>query len=151
MRPYLTADEASILNFSIATRCAIWALALGSHLCVGVFDDSGHAAIKREGSFWLAKAAKPSVQWDTVHFIDVARHGYRLEQHNAFLPGSPILLRLFGWSSDGSLSADRAVVGTALLAGLLSLMTPVLLHRYSRFEPCLLFANAQLQTDSPIK
>ncbi|KAK9895103.1 glycosyltransferase family 76 protein, partial [Cystobasidium minutum MCA 4210] len=76
-------------------------------------------------------------QWDTIHFLAIARHGYADEQKFAFLPGAPGLLavaeRLPRWMgiSDGEYSAAGAVLLVSSIATCLSCFTPVMLYRLS--------------------
>lgn len=36
----------------------------------------------------------PFIRWDAIYFVEIAKHGYTLEQQFAFLPGLPFLMNL---------------------------------------------------------
>ncbi|PWY99352.1 mannosyltransferase [Testicularia cyperi] len=82
------------------------------------------------------------VRWDTIYFLSAASPssgqepdlphagGYHLEQTLAFQPGIVLLLRAAGFvtpSMDGSWSPTSAILATALLANLATLIAPLLL------------------------
>lgn len=79
--------------------------------------------------------AVPFVRWDTVYFVGMAHPlgGYQYEQMLAFQPGIVGVLRLLG-TSGSTWSPTRAVVRTALLANILSCVSPVLLYLITRTQ-----------------
>lgn len=141
-----SAHDNSILRCSIAARVLTVALAVLTSLVISPFDTSGAFALSQHqlpssfssnvtSSSSLQKLALPFTQWDTVHFLAIARDGYADEQKFAFLPGVPGLLGLAGrlpyWLSisDEPFSASLAIILVSLVATCLSCFTPVILYR----------------------
>lgn len=126
----LRQNEAAVLKFSFAARSLTVAVQLLTCAIVPSWDDSGETAIAATRHSRLDWLARPFLQWDSIHFLGIAQHGYRLEQHFAFSPGVPWLLRLFGhaFRNDG-FTAAHAVVGVSALALCISCVLPVLLYR----------------------
>ena len=44
---------------------------------------------------WLYRLVSPFVQWDGIHFLNIALHGYDSVLEHAFLPGLPLMMRAF--------------------------------------------------------
>jgi phosphatidylinositol glycan class V len=132
MQAWLNADQKRILRWSIARQLAILALMAATTCLIAPFDDSGTLLLAGSSrSSILAHIALPFTQWDTLHFLGIAKDGYATEQQFAFMPGVPLLLRFFGrgLASSRGFDAAAAVIGTSLLANILSVCLPVMLYR----------------------
>jgi hypothetical protein len=138
----VSSHEAHILRFAVAVRILVVLLAGCTSLLTTPFDTSGALALGNDNSsddsryeYVLARLALPFTQWDTVHFLAIARDGYADEQKFAFLPGVPGLLALAGrlpyilGISQDTFSPAIAVVSVSLLATCLSCLTPLVLYR----------------------
>lgn len=71
------------------------------------------------------------LRWDALYFLDIAQRGYTLEQHLAFMPALPLLMRLGGVVVDRDLepSAKSMVVASSILANVAAVMAAALFHR----------------------
>lgn len=139
----LSTGEREVLRWSIAARLLTVLLAFVTSLVVSPFDTSGRLALatapesydNSSNSDVISKLALPFTQWDTIHFLAIARDGYADEQKFAFLPGMPGLLAVSGrlpyylGLSERVFSPAIAVLSVSLLALSLSCFTPVLLYR----------------------
>jgi hypothetical protein len=156
----LSNEEKSILRFSAATRSLTILLAFITSLIVPPFDTSGSLALSANVApatrqsklleaeyhgihYLLERLALPFTQWDTVHFLAIARYGYVDEQKFAFQPGVPALLAIFGrlpsWLglSDEIFTAPIAILAVSAFATCLSIVTPIILFRCAS-GPCIL-------------
>lgn len=122
-------DEKAILKFSFLCRLASVTLALCSSLVVEPFDISGRLLLDDAGGGFSARLALPFVQWDTLHFIKIAKDGYVQEQSFAFMPGVPLLLRVFARLFNEEFKLEQAVLCTVALVNIISLFLPILLYR----------------------
>jgi hypothetical protein len=123
-------DEKDILKFSLICRIASVALALLSSVFVKPFDTSGLLLLEDDaGGPLAARLALSFVQWDTLHFLKIAKDGYAQEQSFAFSPGVPLILRVFGKLFNEDFQAAQAVLCTVVLVNLISLFLPILLYR----------------------
>lgn len=132
MQGWLDHDQRRILQWSLARQAAVLALMTLTSLLVSPFDDSGHLLLNdRSKSPTLARAALPFTQWDTLHFLGIAKDGYATEQQFAFMPGVPLLLRFFGrgFGRGSEMDASKAILGTSLAANGVSVCLPLLLYR----------------------
>lgn len=132
--PVSATDESRVLRWSFLARLATLAVVATSNTFVKRFDDSSELLFPAHSPRLSDKLALPFVQWDTIHYLKIAKDGYTLEQNFAFMPGVPWTLRFFGttgWTSD-TFSAGQAVVGTCVLVNMISLMLPALLYRQAR-------------------
>ena len=139
----LSSHEVHILRFAVAVRCLAVLLAGLTSLLTTPFDTSGALALssnnssndKLHSSYLLERLALPFTQWDTVHFLAIARDGYADEQKFAFLPGVPGLLALAGrlpyilGLSQDMFSPSIAVLSVSLIAACFSCLTPLVLYR----------------------
>ncbi|KAK8798834.1 hypothetical protein WA158_007918 [Blastocystis sp. Blastoise] len=94
-------EEGSLLQFAIVIRLLVWTLAIISSTIGGQFDDSlqEYIALHTEQQTFADKAiytliGTPFANWDALHFISIAEHGYQYEQQHAFFPGISFILRL---------------------------------------------------------
>ena len=132
MQAWLNADQRRMLRWSCLRQFSILALMAVTSCFVSAFDDSGRLFLSvNSESPTLARLALPFTQWDTLHFLGIAKDGYATEQHFAFMPGVPLLLRFFGkrLHLDETFDAALAVLGTSLLANVVSVCLPLLLYR----------------------
>lgn len=141
----LTHEDQKLLRVAAAARIAVvLLLALCASLWITPFDSSGGLALRpcsesrykscSEASAW-ERLALPFTQWDTIHFLAIARDGYVDEQKFAFLPGVPALLALAGrlphalGLSEHAFLPSVAVLIVSMLASCLSWLTPLVLYR----------------------
>lgn len=132
MQAWLDKDKRRILRWSITRQLSVLALMLLTSLLVPPFDDSGRLLLERGSrSRLLARTALPFTQWDTLHFLGIAKDGYATEQQFAFMPGVPLLLRFFGHRLGTShrFDAAEAVLGVSLVANCISVCLPLVLYR----------------------
>lgn len=132
----LSSQEKRILQWSLSARAATTLLMLVTSRFVSPFDDSAKVLLYsgQSASGWLADLALPFLQWDTLHFLAIAKEGYSIEQQHAFQPGNPLLLRLGGQipihlGIRSEWSASVAVVGVSALAFAASTFAPIFLYR----------------------
>ena len=130
MRNVLLRDEKRILLWSIVCRLATVALILASSRFVHPFDDSGRIAIPSDRPT-LDSLVLPFVQWDTIHFLEIAQNGYTTEQQFAFMPGMPWLLRLAAICTHGmsAFSETWAILIIVILVNAISIVLPLLLYK----------------------
>lgn len=69
--------------------------------------------------------------WDAISYIDIAQHGYpaRLDYHDAFLPGYPLLVAALASATVSTVAAGVVVSGVAELVALLAVRQLVLQER----------------------
>lgn len=141
--------EREIIRLSFYIRITCTALVLLTSALVKPFDDSGASALfyglsnvrGGEEKDLLRKLALPFTQWDTIHFLSIARHGYINEQNFAFLPGAPGLLALSGripyyfGASQERFNGAIAVLLVSCIATCLSIYTPIVFYRCVYLEP----------------
>lgn len=142
-----------MLYLALGARIAVVFLALCTSLLIAPFDNSGFIALQSYNDSpaqsiartsatnldaaipFLQNLALPFTQWDTIHFLAIAREGYVDEQKFAFLPGVPALLALAGrlphilGLPQYVCSPTAAVLSVSVLASCLSCLTPLVLYR----------------------
>lgn len=67
--------------------------------------------------------AASSDRWDAVHYVDIARHGYRAAGDTVFFPLYPLLIHVVAWLTRSDVLAGVLISTVAFLVAL------VLLHR----------------------
>ncbi len=92
------------VGLAICSRVVVVTLSLLCASLLPAYDTS--RLVDEEGENWLA----PLCNWDGVHMLAVAGHGYTHEHSFAFFPGFPLLLRLLAWSLGVSLSASAVLL-----------------------------------------
>jgi Mannosyltransferase (PIG-V) len=107
----------------VASRVLVWAAGVTAFAVHGASDPR----VPHLGAVGDALAA-PVSRWDSVHFQDIAVHGYEREDLTAFFPLYPLLARVVG-----------TVTGSVLLGGLLVslgsfLAALVIVHRLAELE-----------------
>jgi hypothetical protein len=118
--PGATRDALAAL---VTSRALVWAAGVTAFAVHGARDPR----VPHLGTAGNALAA-PVSRWDSVHFQDIAVHGYEREDLTAFFPLYPLLARAVG-----------AVTGSVLLGGLLVslgafLAALVIVHRLAELE-----------------
>ena len=72
--------------------------------------------------------AAPAFRWDSLHYLDIARHGYATAEQTAFFPLYPMLIKALGW-------VVRSDVAAGVLISVVSFAVALtLLHRLSELE-----------------
>ncbi len=89
------------------------------------FDTAGISASL--GSVGNVLAAS-SVRWDSIHYLQIAAHGYRRAPNTCFFPLYPMLVRVGGWLTGSNVAAGIAISAGAFAVALL------LLHRLTELE-----------------
>lgn len=146
---HLSNHERRILRWSFTVRLSTLAFMVFTSFWVRPFDQSGILSLvantvtsgEARGRTTLSRTlATPFLQWDTIHFLKIAKDGYAIEQNYAFLPGAPLVLRVGGrWLptlmqhsakiGNAGFSAPHAVILASLLATAFSSVTPLLFFR----------------------
>lgn len=116
-----------VFPLAVLSRLATVCLALGFAWLFAPYDSS---SLVTGSQSWLS----PLANWDGVHLVDVARHGYRFEHSYAFFPGYPLLVRLLS----KSFSLD-AVTTAVLLSNVCFVLAAVVVSRLDGRNAALLF------------
>ncbi|GAA5995790.1 GPI-anchor transamidase GPI18 [Rhodotorula paludigena] len=133
----LQQPEKALVAASLLLRCAtsILLVVVGSLLPSFATDAE---PLLRPVSRWV----EPIVRWDTVHFVNIALEGYKVEKQTAFMPGLPALLRVGAHLSEAAgahhetLRLDSAVLVGAMVTIGATTGAAVALHRLtSRLYP----------------
>jgi Mannosyltransferase (PIG-V) len=69
-----------------------------------------------------------AVRWDSIHYLQIAAHGYATAGQTAFFPAYPILIRGLGWVIRSDAGAGILISAVSFAAGL------TLLHRLTELE-----------------
>jgi hypothetical protein len=115
---------------------------LASRLLVLAAGLAGALAVPRRLGWWPADPtrltvhlgavgnvlAAPAVRWDSLHYLDIAQHGYARAASTAFFPLYPMLVRGLGYVLRSDVAAGVAISLAALAVAL------VLLHRLTALE-----------------
>lgn len=70
----------------------------------------------------------PAVRWDSIHYLNIAQHGYPNATETVFYPLYPLLMRVVGFVVGSDAAAGVAISVGALIVGL------TLLHRLTELE-----------------
>ncbi len=72
--------------------------------------------------------AAPAVRWDSIHYLDIARHGYSSATQTVFYPLYPLLIRVVGFALGSDVAAGVLISLVAMTVSL------VALHRLTALE-----------------
>ena len=72
--------------------------------------------------------AAPTVRWDSIHYLDIAQHGYTSATQTVFYPLYPLLMRVVGFALGSDVAAGVLISLVAMTVAL------VLLHRLTALE-----------------
>lgn len=116
----------ALANLAVLSRLIPWAL-LRLLSSLQAFDSSAQLLSGRESS--------TSLRWDAIHFASIAKDGYRYEQHIAFQPGWPLLLRALSSVIPGQTTGADEVGRIAQMGELLAcgsyVGATIMLYRYA--------------------
>ena len=87
----------SLLLLTVASRGFVAVLCLAAQLCFPVYDHSTAlffpSSCVSSADRAVIAALSPLLRWDALHLLSVARDGYLVEQHAAWFPLYPAVLR----------------------------------------------------------
>lgn len=116
----------ALATLAVLSRLIPWAL-LRLLSSLPAFDSSAQLLSGRESS--------TSLRWDAIHFASIAKDGYRYEQHIAFQPGWPLLLRALSSVISGQTTGADEVGRIAQMGELLAcgsyVGATIMLYRYA--------------------
>ena len=115
----------------LASRLIVLVAGLGGALMASRVEgwqsfDPGLAS-SRLGSLGNTLAA-PAFRWDSIHYLDIARHGYAGAEQAAFFPLYPMLMKLLGWVVRSDVAAGALISAASFAIAL------TLLHRLCELE-----------------
>ncbi|KAG8968929.1 ER membrane glycoprotein subunit of the GPI transamidase complex-like protein [Tulasnella sp. 419] len=105
-------------QFYYAARLFVLAITLLSAQISPPFDTSADILLQQNS--WLSVLSNVLLRWDSFHFASIALKGYVYEHQFAFMPGTPLVMRLFGelvWRTRRLLGASDGVVIEDVLMG----------------------------------
>ena len=160
--------EKQVLVYATASRILCVLLAVLSHSGANMEVQRNTIIFSADPHpMWLYTLISPFIQWDGIHFLNIALHGYDSVLEHAFFPGLPIMMRTFASilpSLSNTASMDLAL-GGILFVQLSAVLGALGLFRLSSlvlggpepafratlfyiFAPCNIFMSA-VYTESP--
>jgi hypothetical protein len=130
-RSGLVQELAWVVRPLLVSRLLVWLVGVGAVLVFGVGGaqwslDPNNISMSfgRVGNLLVA----PSIRWDSVHYLQIAAHGYQHARDAAFYPLYPLLIRVVSFLT-GSLALAGVLISlTAMLA------TLAVVHRLTVLE-----------------
>ncbi|RKP27861.1 GPI mannosyltransferase 2 [Syncephalis pseudoplumigaleata] len=90
----------TLARLAVASRFAVFSLALASHRYIRDYDASVDTLLGPDADAdgkllepWLRPFASVYLRWDAFYFLHIAEEGYLFEQEHAFFPLLPLLMR----------------------------------------------------------
>ncbi len=114
------------------SRVLIWVVGCVAYLTYGVQVAARNAfdPLHVTNSLgWLGNLlAAPAVRWDSIWYLRIADHGYRIKQDTGFFPLYPLMAHVGSWVTGSSILAGVLISMAATLVGLM------IVHRLTELE-----------------